>query len=144
MAAAPADFTPAAASTSKIKKSGEGGLELTLVQTTDVLAALVSGRTDPAQVLVGFAAETPTGDQTLAALGRAKLARKGCDLLVLNEVGHGRVFGQQSSEITLLTSDGAEGPIPGSKDALAHRIWDTALALRARRYSGGSVDEVRR
>ena len=51
-------------------------------------------RTDPGQVIVGFAAETPTGAESLVELGRAKLARKGCDLLVLNEVGRGRVFGQ--------------------------------------------------
>jgi phosphopantothenoylcysteine decarboxylase/phosphopantothenate--cysteine ligase len=142
MAAAPADFTPAASSSTKIKKSGSGGLDLALVQTPDVLAALVSARTDPAQVLVGFAAETPAGDQTLVALGRAKLARKGCDLLVLNEVGPGRVFGQQSSEITLLTGTGADGPMAASKDALAHRIWDEALAIRGRKYSGESVDKM--
>ena len=93
MAAAPADYTPAAPSSTKLKKSGDDGLGLELVQTTDVLASLVEQRTDPHQVLVGFAAETAAGDD-LVELGRAKLARKGCDLLVLNEVGHGRVFGR--------------------------------------------------
>ena len=48
-------------------------------------------------MLVGFAAETPTPSTALLDLGRAKLARKGCDLLVLNEVGHGRVFGQATA-----------------------------------------------
>ncbi|GAA1431008.1 bifunctional phosphopantothenoylcysteine decarboxylase/phosphopantothenate--cysteine ligase CoaBC [Microlunatus lacustris] len=133
MAAAPADFTPAAASGTKIKKSGDGGLELDLVQTTDVLAGLVRGRTDPRQVLVGFAAETPTDDADLLALGRAKLARKGCDLLVLNAVGRGKVFGQVDSEITLLTAQAADGPHAGSKDTLAHRVWDNALTLRTSR-----------
>jgi phosphopantothenoylcysteine decarboxylase/phosphopantothenate--cysteine ligase len=133
MAAAPADFTPAAASDTKIKKSGNGGLQLDLVQTSDVLAGLVRGRTDPCQVLVGFAAETPTAEQSLVELGRAKLARKGCDLLVLNAVGHGLVFGQPDSEITLLTPQGARGPLAGSKDQLAHAIWDAALVLRAPR-----------
>jgi phosphopantothenoylcysteine decarboxylase / phosphopantothenate---cysteine ligase len=66
-------------------------------------------------------------------LGRAKLARKGCDLLVLNEVGPNLVFGQPNSQITLLTAGEAIGPIAGSKDTLAHQIWDEALALRARR-----------
>ncbi len=130
MAAAPADFTPARTSQTKIKKSGTGGLEMSLVQTTDVLAGLVAARTDPGQVLVGFAAETPGPDQTLLDLGRAKLARKGCDLLVLNEVGHGRVFGSDLNEIVLLTADGAEGPLAGRKDTLAHEIWDAALRLR--------------
>ncbi|HEY6686195.1 MAG TPA: bifunctional phosphopantothenoylcysteine decarboxylase/phosphopantothenate--cysteine ligase CoaBC [Propionibacteriaceae bacterium] len=133
MAAAPADFTPAAASDTKIKKSADGGLELTLVQTVDVLASLVAARTDSRQVLVGFAAETPTDGQTLIDLGRAKLARKGCDLLVLNEVGPSLVFGQPDNKIILLNREGATGPIAGSKDTLAHQIWDEALAQRARR-----------
>ena len=51
--------------------------------------------------MVGFAAETPTAEHALLELGRAKLARKGCDLLVLNEVGTGQVFGQPTSEIML-------------------------------------------
>jgi phosphopantothenoylcysteine decarboxylase/phosphopantothenate--cysteine ligase len=133
MAAAPADFTPAAASDTKIKKSGDGGLRLELVQTPDVLAGLVHARTDPRQVLVGFAAETPTAEQSLLELGRAKLARKGCDLLVLNAVGAGLVFGQPDSKITLLTPEGARGPLAGSKDQLAHAIWDAAQLLRTSR-----------
>ena len=133
MAAAPADYTPATTSRTKIKKSGEAGLELDLVQTTDVLARLVADRTDEAQVLVGFAAETPDAGHSLLDLGRAKLARKGCDLLVLNEVGHGRVFGKTDSEITLISRDDVVGPIAGSKDTLAHHIWDVTLTLRSSR-----------
>ena len=131
MAAAPADFTPAAPSSTKIKKSGDSGLQLELVQTADVLAGLVAARTDDRQVLVGFAAETPNGDQSLVDLGRAKFQRKGCDLLVLNEVGPGLVFGRPHSEITLITSDGVRGPIAGSKDTLAHHILDAALTMRS-------------
>jgi phosphopantothenoylcysteine decarboxylase/phosphopantothenate--cysteine ligase len=133
MAAAPADFTPASTSETKIKKSEDSGLEVKLVQTVDILASLVKTRTDSRQVLVGFAAETPGDGQTLLDLGRAKLARKGCDLLVLNEVGPNLVFGQSNSEITLLTEEGATGPFAGNKDTLAHQIWDEALALRSRR-----------
>jgi phosphopantothenoylcysteine decarboxylase/phosphopantothenate--cysteine ligase len=133
MAAAPADFTPARASETKIKKNADGGLTVDLVQTTDVLAALVAGRSDHRQVLVGFAAETPSATQSVLELGRAKLARKGCDLVVLNEVGHGRVFGQSSSEIRLLTPEGTGPAMAGSKDVLAHRIWDAALELRSAR-----------
>jgi phosphopantothenoylcysteine decarboxylase/phosphopantothenate--cysteine ligase len=133
MAAAPADFAPAGSSDTKIKKTGSEGLALTLVQTTDVLAGLVAARTDPRQVLVGFAAETPPSAESLVELGRAKLARKGCDLLVLNEVGHQLVFGQPDSEITVLGPGTTVGPIAGSKDTLAHRIWDEALAERNRR-----------
>ena len=133
MAAAPADYTPAATSRTKIKKSGSAGLTVDLVQTPDILAGLVAARTDPTQVLVGFAAETADDPAELLALGRAKLARKGCDLLVLNAVGAGRVFGRPDSEITVLGGPEPVGPVAGSKDMLAHRIWDEALAARARR-----------
>jgi phosphopantothenoylcysteine decarboxylase / phosphopantothenate---cysteine ligase len=133
MAAAPADFTPVEVSGTKIKKSNSGGLTLELVQTTDVLAGLVAARTDPRQVLVGFAAETRPDSGSLLELGQAKLARKGCDLLVLNEVGPGLVFGQQDSEITILGGPEPVGPLTGSKHTLAHHIWDEALAVRSRR-----------
>ena len=133
MAAAPADFTPATASQTKIKKAADRGLELDLVQTADVLVSLVAARTDVRQVLVGFAAETPDDQHTLLDLGRAKLLRKGCDLLVLNEVGPGKAFGRPDNEIVLLTPDGARGPITGLKDTLAHDIWDVALELRRAR-----------
>jgi phosphopantothenoylcysteine decarboxylase/phosphopantothenate--cysteine ligase len=133
MAAAPADFSPAARSQTKIKKSGDAGLSLELTQTVDVLAGLAADRTDEAQVLVGFAAETPDAEHSLLDLGRAKLARKGCDLLVLNDVGQGRVFGRADSEITLLTANEVVGPVAGSKDTLAHHIWDLAATLRPSR-----------
>ena len=71
--------------------------------------------------------------RSLLELGRAKLARKGCDLLVLNQVGPGLVFGQQNSEITVIGGLQPVGPLAGSKDTLAHRIWDEALAVRPRR-----------
>ncbi|GAA2105158.1 bifunctional phosphopantothenoylcysteine decarboxylase/phosphopantothenate--cysteine ligase CoaBC [Microlunatus panaciterrae] len=134
MAAAPADFTPADSQQTKIKKSsGTDRLRVELVQTTDILAGLVRDRTDQRQLIVGFAAETAADHGSLLQLGRDKLARKGCDLLVLNAVGHGKVFGQQTSEITLLTPAGAAAPVAGSKDMLAHEIWDEALRLRAER-----------
>jgi len=132
MAAAVADFAPAETSDAKLKKSDDAGLDLQLGQTVDVLAGLVAARTDPAQVLVGFAAETATSPEDLVALGRAKLARKGCNLLVVNDVREGRVFGAETNEITLLTHDEVRGPLAGSKDTLAHDIWDVTLALRDR------------
>ncbi len=133
MAAAPADFAPATTSATKIKKQGDTGLRVDLVQTADVLAGLVAARTDPAQILVGFAAETPTADRSLAQLGAAKLERKGCDLLVVNDVSGGNVFGRSDNEVILLDRNRASGPFAGSKDVLAHDIWDAALELRARR-----------
>ena len=71
--------------------------------------------------------------RSLLELGYAKLARKGCDLLVLNEVGPGLVFGQPDTEITILGGSEPVGPLAGSKDTLAHRIWDEALAVRSHR-----------
>jgi len=133
MAAAPADYSPTSRSQTKIKKSAGAGLSLELVQTVDVLARLAADRTDEAQVLVGFAAETPDAEHSLLDLGRAKLARKGCDLLVLNDVGQGRVFGRTDSEITLITADQVVGPVAGTKDTLAHHIWDMAAILRPTR-----------
>jgi phosphopantothenoylcysteine decarboxylase/phosphopantothenate--cysteine ligase len=136
MAAAPADFTPSAVSEAKIKKTGDAGTTLTLVQTPDVLRGLVEAREDPHQVIVGFAAETAVDQAELVALGRGKLARKGCDLLVLNAVGRDRVFGREDNEITLLGRAGDEvsvdGPHAGSKDVLAHRILDASVAVRRR------------
>ena len=104
------------------------------MQTPDVLRGLVEGREDPRQVIVGFAAETAADHAALVALGRGKLARKGCDLLVLNAVGRDLVFGRADNEITLLgrVGDGdattVDGPHAGSKDVLAHRILDAAVA----------------
>jgi len=140
MAAAPADFTPAAAFDTKIKKSGDAGTTLALVQTPDVLHGLVEAREDPGQVIVGFAAETADDPTELVALGRDKLLRKGCDLLVLNAVGRDKVFGREDNEITLLGQQDREvvvdGPYAGSKDVLAHRVLESAVQSRSRRQAG--------
>lgn len=138
MAAAPADFAPAEYQEAKIKKHADTGLELALVQNPDVLAGLVRDRDRGVpnverQVIVGFAAETTDSTEELLTLGRAKLARKGCDLLILNAVGAGRVFGQSDSEITVLSATGADGPYAGSKDSLAHLIWDRASSAHDER-----------
>ena len=125
MAAAPADFTPEQASDSKIKKDGDGGLTLHLVQTTDVLVALSAGRRD-GQVIVGFAAETAPDREQLVALGTAKLARKGCDLLVLNDVSAGKVFGRPTTQITLIDRAGIVGEVTGTKSQAAASILDAA------------------
>ncbi|MGI3780384.1 MAG: bifunctional phosphopantothenoylcysteine decarboxylase/phosphopantothenate--cysteine ligase CoaBC [Janthinobacterium lividum] len=136
MAAAPADFTPETTSETKIKKTGDAGTTLTLVQTPDVLRGLVEAREDPHQVVVGFAAETAADQAELVALGRGKLVRKGCDLLVLNAVGRDLVFGSEDNEITLLgLVDGevtVDGPHAGTKDVLAHRILDASVAVPRR------------
>ncbi|KNB49874.1 bifunctional phosphopantothenoylcysteine decarboxylase/phosphopantothenate--cysteine ligase CoaBC [Streptomyces caatingaensis] len=122
MAAAVADFRPARYATGKIKKKdGEEPAPVELVRNPDVLAELSAGRARPGQVVVGFAAET---DDVLAN-GRAKLARKGCDLLVVNEVGERRTFGSTENEAVVLGADGSATEVPhGPKEALADTVWD--------------------
>ena len=124
MAAAVADYRPETRSDTKIKKSGAPP-PLRLVQNPDILRELSSNRAAPGQVVVGFAAET--GD--VLANGRAKLAAKGCDLLVVNQVGGGLAFGTDDNEAVVLAADGAQTLVPrGPKDVLADVIWDLVAA----------------
>jgi phosphopantothenoylcysteine decarboxylase/phosphopantothenate--cysteine ligase len=133
MAAAPADFRPVATSDTKIKKADDGSAPaIELAQNPDILRELSSDRlrSGPQQsVVVGFAAETGDATGSVLDLGRAKLARKGCDLLVVNDVSGGAVFGSPDNQAVILGSDGAAVDVPlGSKAALAHAIWDQVLA----------------
>ncbi|MGW1175976.1 bifunctional phosphopantothenoylcysteine decarboxylase/phosphopantothenate--cysteine ligase CoaBC [Kitasatospora sp. NPDC002543] len=122
MAAAVADFRPAEYVTGKIKKvEGVEPSPVALVRNPDILAEVSAHRARSGQLVVGFAAET---DDVLAN-GRAKLARKGCDLLVVNEVGDGKAFGTDVNEAVVLGSDGSETAVPvGPKEALADVVWD--------------------
>jgi phosphopantothenoylcysteine decarboxylase / phosphopantothenate---cysteine ligase len=130
MAAAVADFRPADPSAGKIKKTGAPPAAITLVENPDILRELVTTRSRAGQVIVGFAAET--GD--VLANGRAKLAAKGCDLLVVNQVGAGLAFGTSDNEAVVLGSDGSEVKVArGPKEALADVIWDL-VAARLDRY----------
>lgn len=146
MAAAVADYRPAQVEPVKQKKSGDDGLSLELVQTTDILRALVEQRRESGasaatanvsqQTIVGFAAETASGE-ALDELAEAKLRRKGCDLLVANDVSGGQVFGADTTTIHLLaTTEGPRtplkrsGPWTGSKSAVAHRVWDGIIEHR--------------
>ena len=132
MAAAPADFTPVAPSAGKIKKSGDAGLTVELTQTVDILASLAVRR--PAgQVVGGFAAETAADPDELLELGRAKLARKGCQLLVLNDVSEGRIFGQEATEVVIISPDAVLARVSSSKSAVAHAILDAALTVAERK-----------
>lgn len=130
MAAAVADFRPAASET-KVKKIGDDGVDLHLEQTVDVLADLVVRRVGTRPVIVGFAAETAPDHEALLDLGRAKLARKGCDLLVVNNVAEGRVFGEAENEITILGADGSIEQRPrASKAEAADAVWDAVVRIR--------------
>jgi len=124
MAAAVADFRPAALAEYKIKKGSDDPDPLMLTTNPDILVELVGAR-EPGQIVVGFAAET--GDSSGDALhhGRAKLARKGCDLLVVNVVGEGKAFEVPDNAGWLLAADGSETILPpGSKPLLASHLWD--------------------
>ena len=126
MAAAPADFRPATVSGAKIKKADDGSSpSIELVQNPDILAELSANRPSPGIVVVGFAAETGDEHGTVLDHATAKLARKGCDLLVVNDVSGGKVFGSTDNEAVVLDRDGGSTGVPhGSKSALAHVIWD--------------------
>ncbi|MHA5047348.1 bifunctional phosphopantothenoylcysteine decarboxylase/phosphopantothenate--cysteine ligase CoaBC [Streptomyces sp. SD15] len=129
MAAAVADFRPGTYAAGKIKKKdGQEPEPIVLVRNPDILAEISADRPRPDQVVVGFAAET---DDVLAN-GRTKLERKGCDLLVVNEVGERKTFGSEENEAVVLGADGSETPVPyGPKEALAETVWDL-VTLRLR------------
>jgi phosphopantothenoylcysteine decarboxylase / phosphopantothenate---cysteine ligase len=124
MTAAVADFRPGTVAATKLKKgSAAEPSAVPLVRNPDVLAELVTKRS-PGQLIVGFAAETGDEEADVLSHGRAKLARKGCDLLVVNDVSGGQVFGRAENAAVVLGSDGSATEVPrGSKDAVAAAIW---------------------
>jgi phosphopantothenoylcysteine decarboxylase/phosphopantothenate--cysteine ligase len=130
MAAAVADFRPATVAGTKLKKgSAAEPAAVPLVRNPDVLAELVAERR-AGRLVVGFAAETGDEDGDVLTHARAKLARKGCDLLVVNDVSGGRVFGRPDNAVVVLASDGTVTELgEGSKDAVAAGIW-TAVVPR--------------
>lgn len=132
MAAAVADFRPVVASGTKIKKEpGVAPPPLDLTVNPDILAELVTRRgSDAGPVILGFAAETGDADGSVLQHGAAKLSRKGCDLLVVNDVSNGAVFGEPTNAATILGADGSASEVPhGPKVLLAAAICD-ALAAR--------------
>ncbi|AWH93844.1 bifunctional phosphopantothenoylcysteine decarboxylase/phosphopantothenate--cysteine ligase CoaBC [Dietzia lutea] len=147
-AAAVADFRPADVSESKLKKGSESEpAEIRLQRNPDILADLVAARSAgdvPAPcVLVGFAAETGDSSGSVLEHGRAKLSRKGCDLLVVNEVGRDTTFGQDDNGGWILGADGAETTLDrASKDLLADRLLDAVTALSLRRTRRSDADRT--
>lgn len=132
MAAAVSDYRPSDVLDTKIKKEDTGDvLTLRLVKNPDILAGL-AGTAREGQTIVGFAAETTEGDDELIAVGRAKLARKGCDYLVVNRVGWDVGFARDTNTVVVLARGGAVAlTASGDKLAVADRILDT-LAQSAR------------
>lgn len=137
MAAAVADFRPARVSAAKIKKGSEGSEApgmIELVRNDDVLAGAVQarahGQLPNMRAIVGFAAETGDANGDVLFHARAKLRRKGCDLLVVNAVGEGRAFEVDSNDGWLLASDGTESALQyGSKTLMASRIVDAIVTF---------------
>jgi len=136
MAAAPADFRPATYASDKIKKSGRGDtLTVELVPNPDIAAEL-GERRRPGQVLVAFAAETSDAE----ANARAKLARKRADLIVVNDVGQGRVFGADTNRAVVLGADGSSTAFSEqSKEDLADAVWDLVTTRLAGSSSAGAT-----
>jgi len=128
MAAAVADFRPGSAVDDKITKTGRDGLALALEPTEDVLATL-SGAREPGQTLVGFAAEHGDG---AVERGRAKLARKGLDAVVVNDISRAEIgFDAPDNEVTIVTAGGERHVPLGSKESVAAAILDEVEALRS-------------
>jgi len=128
MAAAVADFAPAAPAAGKLKKEGRDGLAIELAPTVDVLAALAAERR-PGQTLVGFAAEHGEGALDHA---RAKLERKRLDAVVLNDVSRpGIGFDASDNEVTVVTADGTVDVPRGPKGVVASAILDEVQSIRA-------------
>ena len=130
MAAAVADFRPEAEASTKLKKgkADDALSTIRLTENPDILKGLVQMREagETAATIIGFAAET---DNELEN-GRAKLKRKGADMLMLNSVAGGGVFGQARNRGWLLSADGREEEIPdGTKHEVAARIWDAVERL---------------
>lgn len=139
MAAAVADFRPAAYADAKIKKAHGAGRDeqaptLTLTRNPDILAGLVAARGAARRpVVVGFAAETGDAEGDVLHHARAKLARKGCDLLVANEVGADVTFGRDSSTVHLLRPGREEARAvgPATKTVTAGALWDEVVQILA-------------
>ena len=136
MAAAVADFRPADYVDTKIKKGmapgDDSAPEIRLVRNPDILAELVRHRGDAAgPVIVGFAAETGDAKASVLEHGRAKLERKGCDVLVVNEVGSDKTFGKDENTVHLLLqgSSRVEDVGPADKRVIADAIWDLVETL---------------
>src|ERR1700742_2382102 len=137
MAAAVADFRPAHVATAKIKKGATEDIApptIDLIRNDDVLAAAVQARSHgdlpDMRAIVGFAAETGDANGDVLFHARAKLRRKGCDLLVVNAVGDNRAFEVDSNDGWLLASDGTESALQhGSKTLMASRIVDAIVTF---------------
>lgn len=130
-AAAVADWRTSGESVQKIKKGSGGAPSLALTENPDILATIARRAQGRPALVVGFAAET----QDVIAHARAKLARKGCDLIVANDVSPGTgIMGGTSNTVHLVTAGGVDSWPPLPKQEVATRLiaWLVALPAPAR------------
>ena len=136
MAAAVADFRPADVSGTKIKKRDDvADPVINLVRNPDILRELVEVRDAASrnQLIVGFAAETGDAGGDVLDYARDKLRRKACDLLVVNQVGRDKVFGEDTNSVVILSRDGSEPQeASGSKSDVAAAVIDRISAELSR------------
>jgi phosphopantothenoylcysteine decarboxylase/phosphopantothenate--cysteine ligase len=135
MAAAIADYRVAEVSPLKRTKDAApgGGITLELIENDDILAGLVRGRR-AGQTIVGFAAETPGEGETLLDRGRRKAARKGADLLAVNEVGWDKGFEREENALSIIAANGElVAAARGTKREVAESLWNAVLAVRGAR-----------
>ncbi len=125
-AAAVADWRVDTQASQKVKKSGEGPPSLVLIENADILATVASRKRDRPELVVGFAAET----EKVIEYGRAKLARKGCDMIVANDVSPGSgVMGGLENSVHLITPAGVESLPKQRKAAVAAAIIRKCRAM---------------
>lgn len=128
MAAAPADFRPAAPTDSKISREGSEGLSIDFEPTTDIVAAVAAERR-PDQTVIGFAAEHGEG---AVERGREKLSRKGLDAVVVNDIARSDIgFDSTDNEVTIVLPDGEREVGRRPKVEVAAAILDEVERLRA-------------
>lgn len=136
MSAAVADFRVAEVSQGKLTKEDGGIPSLSLVENADILKGLVERRRD-GQTIVGFAAETGTGEELLER-GRRKRRRKGADLLAVNEVGWTKGFEAADNHLIVLDrTDEVVADAAGSKRAVADALLDAVVSYRSGQSSSG-------
>jgi phosphopantothenoylcysteine decarboxylase/phosphopantothenate--cysteine ligase len=117
MVAAVSDWRPESAAPGKLKKDA-GAPEIRLVPNPDIVQTLSQPGPERPRLVVGFAAET----EQLESHARDKLARKGCDWIVANDVTRPGVLGGEENAVTLITRDGAEPWPRATKAEVAARL----------------------
>jgi phosphopantothenoylcysteine decarboxylase/phosphopantothenate--cysteine ligase len=132
--AAVADWRPETAAKAKIKKAGRAPEPLRLVENPDILAAIAAPGPRRPGLVIGFAAETPNAPEGLEAAARSKLARKGCDWIVANDVAEPGVMGGTQNAVLLVTPAGAERWPRADKAVVARRLAESIAEALSRTH----------